>query len=77
MVDALAAPEALRLIFRAAAWAAPALSCACHRSVGSCARSRRRAHRVRMRASAMNRNFGLLTQGGTRLSLDRLRNLTA
>ena len=36
-------------------------------------RLRRRAHLVRMRASAMNRIFGLLTQWGTRLSLDRLR----
>jgi transposase len=34
-------------------------------------RLRRRAHLVRMRASAMNRIFGLLTQWGTRLSLNR------
>jgi transposase len=36
-------------------------------------RLRRRTHLVRMRASAMNRIFGLLTQWGTRLSLARLR----
>jgi transposase len=36
-------------------------------------RLRRRTHLVRMRASAMNRIFGLLTQWGMRLSLDRLR----
>jgi transposase len=36
-------------------------------------RLRRRAHLVWMRASAMNRIFGLLTQWGTRLSLQRLR----
>lgn len=36
-------------------------------------RLRRRAHLVRMRASAMNRIFGLLTQWGARLSLERLR----
>ena len=36
-------------------------------------RLRRRAHLVRMRAWAMNRIFGLLTQWGTRLSLERLR----
>src|SRR5205085_433496 len=34
---------------------------------------RRRMHLVRMRASAMNRIFGLLTQWGLRLSLRRLR----
>src|SRR6266498_547450 len=36
-------------------------------------RLRRRTHLVRMRASAMNRIFGLLTQWGLRLSLRRLR----
>jgi transposase len=36
-------------------------------------RLRRRTHLVLMRASAMNRIFGLLTQWGTRLSLARLR----
>ena len=36
-------------------------------------RLRRRTHLVRMRASAMNRIFGLLTQWGLRLSLKRLR----
>src|SRR5215216_4584807 len=36
-------------------------------------RLRRRTHLVRMRASAMNRIFGLLTQWGLRLSLERLR----
>jgi transposase len=36
-------------------------------------RLRRRTHLVRMRASAMNRIFGLLTQWGLRLSLTRLR----
>ena len=36
-------------------------------------RLRRRMHLVRMRASAMNRIFGLLTQWGLRLSLERLR----
>src|SRR4051794_11654789 len=36
-------------------------------------RLRRRMHLVRMRASAMNRTFGLLTQWGLRLSLARLR----
>lgn len=36
-------------------------------------RLRRRTHLVRMRASAMNRIFGLLTQWGMRLSLERLR----
>jgi transposase len=36
-------------------------------------RLRRRMHLVRMRASAMNRTFGLLTQWGLRLSLRRLR----
>lgn len=36
-------------------------------------RLRRRMHLVRMRASAMNRIFGLLTQWGRRLSLRRLR----
>jgi transposase len=35
-------------------------------------RLRRRMHLVRMRASAMNRIFGLLTQWGLRLSLKRL-----
>jgi transposase len=35
-------------------------------------RLRRRMHLVRMRASAMNRIFGLLTQWGLRLSLHRL-----
>ena len=34
---------------------------------------RRRMHLVRLRASAMNRTFGLLTQWGLRISLDRLR----
>src|SRR5437867_4597291 len=34
---------------------------------------RRRMHLVRLRASAMNRIFGLLTQWGLRVSLDRLR----
>jgi transposase len=34
---------------------------------------RRRMHLVRLRASAMNRIFGLLTRGGLRLSLERLR----
>src|SRR3954449_10798997 len=36
-------------------------------------RLRRRMHLVRMRAFAMNRIFGLLTQWGLRLSLQRLR----
>src|SRR4051794_41900696 len=36
-------------------------------------RLRRRTHLVRMRASAMNRIFGLLTQWGMRLSLRRVR----
>src|SRR3954452_17754883 len=36
-------------------------------------RLRRRMHLVRMRASAMNRIFGLQTQWGLRLSLQRLR----
>jgi transposase len=36
-------------------------------------RLRRRMHLVRLRASAMNRIFGLLTQWGLRISLDRLR----
>jgi len=36
-------------------------------------RLRRRTHLVRLRASAMNRIFGLLTQWGLRLSLERLR----
>jgi transposase len=36
-------------------------------------RLRRRTHLVRMRGSAMNRIFGLLTQWGLRLSLRRLR----
>jgi transposase len=36
-------------------------------------RLRRRTHLVRMRASAMNRIFGLLTQWGLRFSLRRLR----
>jgi transposase len=36
-------------------------------------RLRRRMHLVRLRASAMNRVFGLLTQWGLRISLDRLR----
>ena len=36
-------------------------------------RLRRRTHLVRMRASVMNRIFGLLTQWGLRLSLRRLR----
>jgi transposase len=36
-------------------------------------RLRRRTHLVRMRGSAQNRIFGLLTQWGLRLSLDRLR----
>jgi transposase len=39
-------------------------------------RLRRRMHLVRLRASAMNRIFGLLTQSGLRLSLTRLRALT-
>jgi transposase len=34
---------------------------------------RRRMHLVRLRGSAMNRIFGLLTQWGLRVSLDRLR----
>jgi transposase len=34
---------------------------------------RRRMHLVRLRASAMNRIFGLLTQWGLRVSLARLR----
>src|SRR5215203_5758194 len=34
---------------------------------------RRRMHLVRLRASAMNRIFGLLTQWGLRISLERLR----
>jgi hypothetical protein len=34
-------------------------------------RLRRRMHLVRMRASAMNRIFGLLTRFGLRLSLER------
>jgi transposase len=34
---------------------------------------RRRMHLVRLRASAMNRVFGLLTQWGLRISLERLR----
>jgi transposase len=34
---------------------------------------RRRMHLVRLRTSAMNRIFGLLTQWGLRVSLDRLR----
>jgi transposase len=38
-------------------------------------RLRRRMHLVRMRASAMNRIFGLLTQFGLRLSLERLRSI--
>ena len=40
-------------------------------------RLRRRMHLVRMRASAMNRIFGLLTQWGLRLSLRRLRQADA
>jgi transposase len=36
-------------------------------------RLRRRMHLVRLRASAINRIFGLLTQWGLRLSLERLR----
>lgn len=36
-------------------------------------RLRRRMHLVRLRTSAMNRIFGLLTQWGLRLSLERLR----
>jgi transposase len=36
-------------------------------------RLRRRMHLVRLRASAMNRIFGLLTQWGLRLPLERLR----
>ena len=36
-------------------------------------RLRRRTHLVRLRASAMNRIFGLLTQWGLRMSLKRLR----
>ena len=36
-------------------------------------RLRRRTHLVRLRGSAQNRIFGLLTQWGLRLSLDRLR----
>jgi transposase len=36
-------------------------------------RLRRRTHLVRMRGSAQNRIFGLLTQWGLRLSLERLR----
>src|SRR5512132_3507618 len=36
-------------------------------------RLRRRMHLVRMRASAMNRIFGLQTQWGLRISLQRLR----
>jgi transposase len=36
-------------------------------------RLRRRMHLVRLRGSAMNRIFGLLTQWGLRLSLERLR----
>ena len=36
-------------------------------------RLRRRTHLVRMRASAMNRIFGLQTQWGLRISLRRLR----
>jgi transposase len=36
-------------------------------------RLRRRMHVVRLRASAMNRIFGLLTQWGLRVSLERLR----
>src|SRR4051812_2102688 len=40
-------------------------------------RLRRRMHLVRMRASAMNRIFGLLTQWGLRLSLRRLREADA
>jgi transposase len=40
-------------------------------------RLRRRMHLVRMRASAMNRIFGLLTQWGQRLSLRRLREADA
>jgi transposase len=36
-------------------------------------RLRRRMHLVRMRASAMNRIFGLKTQWGLRISLQRLR----
>jgi transposase len=36
-------------------------------------RLRRRMHLVRLRASAMNHIFGLLTQGGLRISLERLR----
>jgi hypothetical protein len=36
-------------------------------------RLRRRMHLVRLRASAMNRIFGLLTQWGLRISLERLR----
>ena len=39
-------------------------------------RLRRRMHLVRMRASAMNRIFGLLTQWGLRLSLKRFANPT-
>jgi transposase len=40
-------------------------------------RLRRRMHLVRLRASAMNRIFGLLTQWGLRLSLKRLRAVDA
>ena len=36
-------------------------------------RLRRRAHLIRLRTSAINRTFGLLTQWGLRLSLKRLR----
>src|SRR3954447_1397430 len=40
-------------------------------------RLRRRMHLVRMRASAMNRVFGLLTQWGLRIRLERLRRADA
>jgi transposase len=40
-------------------------------------RLRRRMHLVRIRASAMNRIFGLLTQWGLRISLRRLREADA
>jgi transposase len=40
-------------------------------------RLRRRMHLVRMRASAMNRIFGLQTQWGLRISLQRLRSADA
>ena len=66
-VDARVLAELCRRDFVPALWVPPLEERALRE------RLRRRMHLVRLRASAMNRIFGLLTQWGLRISLDRLR----